>query len=100
MPEIREIIRTCDDLKRRRYFSEQACAELLRPMAEHVLDRTADGGWDLRPLQFGPPRVVDATNPAFASGHHSIHTMSSRRGCAFALARHWPRTAQRQSRVG
>ncbi len=60
MPEMREIIRTCDELKRRNYFSEAACAELRRPMAEHVLERAADGGWDLRPLQFGPSRVVDA----------------------------------------
>ncbi len=63
MPEIREIIRTCDELKRSNYFSEQACAELLKPMTEHVLDRAADGGWDLCPRQFGPPRVVDANNP-------------------------------------
>ena len=60
MPEMLEIIRTCDELKRRDYFTEAACAELARPMAEHVLERAADGGWDLRPLQFGPPRVVDA----------------------------------------
>lgn len=64
MPEILEIIRTCDELKRRNYFTEAACEELCRPMAEHVLDRAADGGWDLRPLQFGPPRVVDAREPA------------------------------------
>lgn len=63
MPEMREIIRTCDELKRRNYFTEAACAELRRPMAEHVLERAADGGWDLRPLQFGPPRVVDAARP-------------------------------------
>jgi len=60
MPEMGDIIRTCDELKRRDYFSEEACAELVKPMAEHVLERTADGQWDLRPLQFGPPRVVDA----------------------------------------
>ena len=48
MPEMREIIRTCDELKRRNYFSEAACAELRRPMAEHMLERAADGavtGW-------------------------------------------------------
>jgi len=61
MPEMLEIIRTCDELKRRDYFTERACAELARPMAEHVLQRTADGQWDLHPLQFGPPRVVDAS---------------------------------------
>jgi len=60
MPEMREIIRTCDELKRRNYFTEAVCAELRRPLAEHTLERTADGGWNLRPLQFGPPRVVDA----------------------------------------
>jgi hypothetical protein len=61
MPEMLEIIRTCDELKRRNYFTEQACAELARPMAEHVLQRTADGQWDIHSLQFGPPRVVDAS---------------------------------------
>jgi len=61
MPEMLDIIRTCDELKRRDYFTEQACAELARPMAEHVLQRTADGHWDIHPLQFGPPRVVDAS---------------------------------------
>ena len=64
MPEMLEIIRTCDELKRRDYFSQDACAELVRPRAEHVLERSADGGWDLHPLQFGPPRVTDAGNPA------------------------------------
>ncbi len=63
MPEMLEIIRTCDELKRRDYFTDQACAELARPMAEHILDRAADGGWDVRPLQFGPPRVVDGRSP-------------------------------------
>ncbi len=61
MPEMLDIIRTCDELKRRDYFTEQACVELTRPMAEHVLERTAGGDWDLRPLQFGPPRVVDVS---------------------------------------
>jgi hypothetical protein len=63
MPEMREIIRACDELKRRNYFTEAACAELCRPMAEHVLEHSADGGWDLRPLQFGPARVADAARP-------------------------------------
>jgi hypothetical protein len=63
MPEMLQIIRACDELKRRDYFSEAACAELTRPMAEHVLEQGADGGWDLRPLQFGPPRVADAGRP-------------------------------------
>jgi hypothetical protein len=60
MPEMREIIRTCDELKRGNYFSEAALAELRRPMVEHTLQRAADGGWDLRPRQCGPTRVVDA----------------------------------------
>jgi hypothetical protein len=63
MPEMRDIIRTTDELKRTNYFTETACAELTRPMAEHVLDRAGDGGWDLRPLQFGPPRVADTSRP-------------------------------------
>jgi hypothetical protein len=61
MPEMLAIIRTCDELKRRNYFSEEACAELSRPMVEHMLERAADGNWDLRPMQFGPPHVVDAS---------------------------------------
>jgi hypothetical protein len=64
MPEMLEIIRTCDELKRRNYFTERACAELARPIAEHVLERAAGGQWDLRPLQFGPPRVVDGSREA------------------------------------
>jgi hypothetical protein len=62
MPEMREIIRTCDELKRRDYFTEAACAELTKPMAEHVLERLPGGNWDLRPLQFGSPRIVDAAH--------------------------------------
>jgi hypothetical protein len=60
MPEMLRIIRDCDELKRRDYFTETACAELARPMAEHLLERGADGGWQLRPLVFGPPHVADA----------------------------------------
>jgi hypothetical protein len=63
MPEMLAVIRTCEELKRRRYFSESACAELCRPMAEHALVRAADGGWELRPRQFGPAQVVDAARP-------------------------------------
>ena len=63
MPEMLRIIRDCDELKRRDYFSEAACAELAKPMAEHLLERAADGGWQLRPLQFGPPHVADAARP-------------------------------------
>lgn len=64
MPEMLEIIRTCDELKRRNYFPEETCAELARLRAEHVLGHTTDGGWELRDLQFGPPRVVDAQDHA------------------------------------
>jgi hypothetical protein len=63
MPEMLQIIRDCDELKRRNYLTEAACAELARPMAEHLLERAVDGGWDLRPLKFGPSRVVDARLP-------------------------------------
>ncbi|MBI2297478.1 MAG: hypothetical protein HYU66_00755 [Armatimonadetes bacterium] len=63
MPEMLDIIRTCDDLKRRRYFSPAARAELVRPRAEHTLERAADGGWDLRSVSYDPPRAVDATRP-------------------------------------
>ena len=60
MPEMLQIIRTCDELKRRDYFSEEVCAELMRPLAEHVLAQTPDGEWSVSPLQFGPPRTVSA----------------------------------------
>lgn len=60
LPEMLEIVRTCDELKRRDYFTEEALAALRTPMAEHTLDRAADGGWDLRPLKFGPSWVTDA----------------------------------------
>ena len=63
MPEMLQIIRDCDELKRRDYFTEAACAELAKPMAEHLLERAADGGWQIRPLRFGPARVVDASRP-------------------------------------
>lgn len=64
MPEMLQIIRACDEIKRGGQFSEQVCAELARPMAEHVLDRAPDGRWQVRPLQFGPPRMVDAADGA------------------------------------
>jgi hypothetical protein len=60
IPEMLEIIRACDQLKREEYFSEKVCAELTRPRAEHVLERTAAGGWAVSPMQFGPPRVLVA----------------------------------------
>ena len=62
MPEMLQIIRACDELKRKDYFSAEACAELMRPMAEHMLQRASDGGWDLRELKFGPAWVGDAAH--------------------------------------
>ena len=60
MPEMLQIIRDCDELKRRNYFTEAACAELAKPMAEYLLERTTTGHWDIRPLKFGPACTVDA----------------------------------------
>lgn len=61
MPEMLDIIRTCDNLKRREYLSDEVCAELAKPLAEHVLEPAPKGEWRVRPLQFGPPRLVDAS---------------------------------------
>ena len=100
MPEIREIIRTCDDLKRRRYFSEQACAELLRPMTDmcSTAPPTAVGIFG----RCSSDRRVSWMRriPHCASGHRPIHTMSSRRGCALRPHGIGPALSQRQSRVG
>jgi hypothetical protein len=63
MPEMLEIIRVCDELKRREYFSEEVCAELMKPFAEHVLETSATGEWVVRPLQFGPPKLLIAQKP-------------------------------------
>lgn len=63
MPEMLEIIRTCDDLKRRNYFSEKVCAELIKPRAEHVLERTLAGEWVVRPLQMEFPGIRNAQRP-------------------------------------
>jgi len=60
MPEMLEIIRTCDELKRRDYFTPEVRLELARPMVEHVLEATPAGRWQVSPLQYGPPVVVDA----------------------------------------
>ncbi len=35
-----EIIRACDELKRRDHFSEEVCSELTKPMSEHVLGQS------------------------------------------------------------
>lgn len=61
MPEMLEIIRTCDELKRRDYFTSEACAEITKPFAEHTMEQTKSGEWNLRPMQFGPPRTLDST---------------------------------------
>ncbi len=67
MPEMLEIIRTCDELKQREYFSPAVLAELARPRAEHDLEQQADGQWDLRPLQFGPSTGVNVAAETHAS---------------------------------
>ena len=66
MPEMREIIRTCDELKRRNYFTEAACAELRRPMAEHVAG--ACGGRRLGP-------AAAAVRPAARGRRSSARTV-------------------------
>ncbi len=71
MPEMLQIIRDCDALKRRNYFTEATCTELARPMAEHLLERAADGGWQIRRLQFGPAQVVDASRPGSSQWTYS-----------------------------
>ena len=60
MTEMLEIIRACDELKRREYFPDDVCRELTKPFAEHLLERVG-GKWAVRPLRFGPPRVVNAS---------------------------------------
>ncbi len=60
MPEMLEIIRACDELKQREYFSPATLAALARPRAEYDLQQRAEGQWDLRPLKFGPSTVVNA----------------------------------------
>ena len=60
LAEMLAIIRACDELKRREYFSDEVCAELAKPMAEHVLERTPQGEWVVRPQQFGPTQLLTA----------------------------------------
>ncbi|NLX57029.1 MAG: hypothetical protein GXY58_18125 [Planctomycetaceae bacterium] len=67
LPEMLDIIRACDELKQREYFSPAALAELARPRAEFDLEQQADGQWDLRPLQFGPAATVNAAAPERAN---------------------------------
>lgn len=65
MPEMLEIIRACEELKQRNYFSDSACKELSRPMAEHILEQTSKEEWNIRPIQWGPPVLV--TGASFSS---------------------------------
>ena len=61
MPEMLQIIRRCDELKRANYFSDAVCRELSKPMAEHTLAPGKDGGLEVRPLEFGPTQLVKAS---------------------------------------
>jgi hypothetical protein len=63
MPEMLDLIRTCDELKRREHFSDEVCAELTKPMAEHTLEQTAAGAWTVSPMAFGPPVTLNARRP-------------------------------------
>jgi len=60
MPEMLDIIRTCDRLKRQQYFSDEVCARLAEPFAEHTLDRSPEGQWQVRPMKYGPERLLVA----------------------------------------
>ncbi|OGV70078.1 MAG: hypothetical protein A3K19_27615 [Lentisphaerae bacterium RIFOXYB12_FULL_65_16] len=60
LPEMLEIIRIGDALKRAQYFSEDVCVELVKPLAEHVLEQAPNGEWGVRPHQFGPARLLTA----------------------------------------
>ncbi|MEW6751408.1 MAG: hypothetical protein AB1505_10585 [Candidatus Latescibacterota bacterium] len=60
IPEMLAVIRACDDLKQRGAFSAQVRAALAGPTARHALEQTPEGGWAVRPHQFGPPRVLNA----------------------------------------
>ena len=60
MPEMLAIIRAGDELKRAEYFSDEVCAKLAKPWGEHVLERTGEGEWLVRPMKFGPPQLLTA----------------------------------------
>ncbi len=98
MPEMLQIIRDCDELKRRDYFTEAACAELAKPMAEHLLERAADGGWDLRPLKFGPARVVDASRADQSQWTYSNPHDAQTPWLRIRRAPRWRPTAPRETR--
>jgi hypothetical protein len=67
MPEMLDIIRACDELKRRDYFTPETLQALTKPRADFDLAQTADREWVLRPMQFGPSRVLNAADPKRAS---------------------------------
>ena len=93
MPEMLEIIRACDELKQREYFSPAALAELAG-LAEHDLAQQADGHWNLRPLQFGPATTVNAAAETAARGGRTrTRTRLRRRSFASVPATGWPRMA-------
>jgi hypothetical protein len=71
MPEMLEVIRACDELKRTDYFTEEARAELAKPRVEHVLEQIAGGEWSLRPRQFGPSQMVNAGRAAGAAWRYA-----------------------------
>ena len=60
MPEMLEIIRIGDALKRQEYFSQDVCAELTKHLAEHIFEPAPNGEWVVRPHQFGPSRLLTA----------------------------------------
>jgi hypothetical protein len=66
MPEMLEIIRVCDELKQRDYFSPSALTALATPRAEYQLEQRTDGEWELRPLQFGPAVTILAADESRA----------------------------------
>lgn len=62
MPEMLEIIRACDELKRTGYFTPETLAKLAAPRTEWDLQQTPQGAWALRPLQYGPAQVLNAAD--------------------------------------
>jgi hypothetical protein len=75
MPEMLQIIRDCDELKRRNYFTDAACAELVRPMRP-----TAAGTSDRSSLAL--PTSLTPAGANKASGPMPTRTRSNRPGCA------------------
>lgn len=74
MPEMLEIIRAGDQIKREGLFSDAVCAQLSEPWAEHTLERGPDGRWRVRPMEFRELELVSAGEEApddfaFANPH-------------------------------